>query len=143
MIINEDLMIGGTNKTLKTLNNEVNKTVGHILYENPVGTTSDITLNDSAANYSGIRIEWITGLNNDWYTTYLDNPNGKSTTLFFMEAARPDESVVNGSFLFAKRIYIYNNSISLLYQQKVIANIDATVALRDDRFKITKVIGYK
>lgn len=143
MKINEDLIINGTNKTLKTLNNEVNKTIGHILYENPTGTTSDITLSDSAANYSGIRIEWVTGLNNDWYTTYIDNPNGKSTTLFFMEAARPDESASEASFLFAKRIYIYNKSVSLLYQQNVISNIAANITSRDDRFRITKVIGYK
>lgn len=143
MKINEDVIINGTNKTLKNLNNEVDKTIGHILYESPTGTTSDITLSDSAANYSGIRIEWVTGLNNDWYTTYLDNPNGKSTTLFFMEAARPDENFPYASFLFAKRVYIYNNTITLLYGQKGLSNIDATISTSDDRFRITKVIGYK
>lgn len=143
MIINKDLVIEGTNKSLETLNSQVNKTVEHVLYENTTGTTANITLSDSAANYSALRIEWVTGINNDWYTTYINNPNGKSTTLFFMEAARPDESLTNGSFVFAKRIYIFNNSITLLYGQIAVSNIEATVTTRDDRFRITKVIGYK
>ena len=57
MIINKDLVIEGTNKSLETLNSQVNKTVEHVLYENTTGTTANITLSDSAANYSALRIE--------------------------------------------------------------------------------------
>ena len=57
MIINKDLVIEGTNKSLETLNSQVNKTVEHVLCENTTGTTANITLSDSAANYSALRIE--------------------------------------------------------------------------------------
>lgn len=83
MIINKDLIIEGTNKSLNTLNTEVNKFKKVSLFSG--NTASNFTLYDSANNYTRLLIEYHdTG--GQYYSTNLLFPYNKRIDLFCLDA---------------------------------------------------------
>ena len=112
------------------------KVEGTVLYNNATGTTGNITLNDSVANYDYIEIQGKRGSN--YYSSgKLYNINGKNvvlTTTFTTSGLM---------YIYSKNIQINGNSITnissdLAYFNGTNQNFDS-----DDRHFITRVVGYK
>lgn len=115
---------------------------GTVLYENANGTNSNVTLNDSAANYRYLEIYYGDG-DDDYKLSYkCFNPNGKQI-LLSMNAPTTNAFYINSS-----RYTINNNSItfniSVQIQFLPSQAIGNYTTKNDTSYSyIRKVIGYK
>lgn len=106
---------------------------GTTLYTNSTGASGTITLNESAANFQRIQIEYKNNRSDLYGTIDVLNPNGKSVVLF---------SHFNGvsQYLYTAGITISGTSITFDYNHRInitTGNIDSdTIQL------VTKVTGY-
>ena len=115
-----------------------NKTFGGtILYENSTGELDNITLNDSAANYNSIEIEFVkAGI---YGVQKVINPNGKQVTLYLSNWY--DTGSLQEIF---KKININGTTITHLYGGFRNSGTSGTPTIGiENSVSITKVIGYK
>lgn len=117
----------------KVLNEKIQ---GTVLYSNETGTTGNVTLSDSVANYDYIEIQGKRDSN--YYSSgKLYNINGKNVVLTTTFTAS------GLMYIYSKNIQINGNSITnissdLAYFNGTNQNFDS-----DDRHFITRVVGYK
>lgn len=116
----------------------------YILYDNDSGTTGNITLNDSLANYTYIEIFWHSMYNNNQYSNKIYKPNGKKTTLFYVEGADTTKNnKVDESFLFWSGISFSDKNITRNSVNHGLTSLSGSYSENVDRIIITRVIGYK
>ena len=118
MKINEDIIIGSTNKTLKQLNTEVENLKSYVLFNNNSGTNGNITLSDSSANYTYLERYMKNIYNECVYYTKVYQPNGKVCKLNYMEISANKQSsaqaTYDNSHLFSYPFKINGNEINLV-----------------------------
>lgn len=112
------------------------KLLGTVLYEDEVGTTGDITLSDSVANYDYIEIQCKRG-EFVYGSGKLSNINGKTISL-------------STNYTTSSQMYVYSKVITVL--ENVITAVRANLAYfsnssstsfsSDDSHYIVRVIGY-
>ena len=73
MKINENLQVGETGKTIKSLFKQ------YILFENSNGQTGDINLSDNIANYDIVEI--VYGCDGYYYSVKIEEPQDKKIGL--------------------------------------------------------------
>ena len=115
-----------------------NKTFGGtILYENSTGELDNITLNNSAANYNSIEIEFVKA--GTYGVQKVINPNGKQVTLYLSNWY--DTGSLQEIF---KKININGTTITHLYGGYRNSGTSGTPTIEiENSVSITKVIGYK
>ena len=85
MIINKDLIIEDTNKTL---NIEVENLKPYVLYDNAAGAGSTTTLSDSTSNYTYLEIYYRANDSSKHIgCTKVYNPNGCTISMVFFHFA--------------------------------------------------------
>lgn len=155
MKINEDLTINGTNKTLKALNAEVENLKGYVLFNSENGTASNITLSDSAENYTYLEI-YLKNLYNECdYYFKVYKPNGKVCKLNYLEISSNKQTtaqaVYENSHLFSYPFKINGTSITRIagqtsdtsqYSSGLVA-LNGTYKEADCRISFLRVVGYK
>ena len=116
----------------------INKTFSGItLYENSTGELDNITLNDSAANYNSIEIEFVKA--GTYGVQKVINPNGKQVTLYLSNWY--DTGSLQEIF---KKININGTTITHLYGGFRNSGTSGTPIIGiENSVSITKVIGYK
>ena len=125
------------NNTEEAINKIEEKLVGTVLYENEEGTTGDITLSDSVANYDYIEFQCKRG-EFIYCSGKLSNINGKTISL-------------STNYTTSSQMYVYSKVITVL--ENVITAVRANLAYfsnsssasfsSDDSHYIVKVVGYK
>lgn len=113
------------------------------LYDNSSGTNGTITLNETAANFTYLEIQYVTDINADWYMHRIKAGKDISTTLFYAEAPTTESNMTNNFWLFTRRIYTNGTTLGTYKDGYGLVNISGNTGLRSNRFKITKVIGYR
>lgn len=108
---------------------------GTILYENSTGTSSNITLNQSSANFSKMKIKFVNNRTNAENWVEVDNPNGKvvNSVMFYKGASYP--------YIMLAQVSISGTSITWDYNQRV-SLIDGTETT-DYVTNITKIIAFE
>ena len=116
----------------------INKTFSGItVYENSTGELDNITLNDSAANYNSIEIEFVKA--GTYGVQKVINPNGKQVTLYLSNWY--DTGSLQEIF---KKININGTTITHLYGGFRNSGTSGTPTIEIENYvSITKVIGYK
>lgn len=84
MKINEDLLIGNTDTSLKDVSNDLSHLKPYVLFNtSSVAAADSYTLSDSAANYQYLEIFYQnTRYNSMWLYDKVFSPNGKTINLF-------------------------------------------------------------
>ena len=144
--INNDL-INKTDFIVNAKNNSTDKTYncdyinthlgGVVLYENTSGSSGNITLSDSLANYSRIVLLMHQSDNDYWWNESLDQPNGKTLWITQVQVDRTQSRY----YLFEKRYTCSGTSINKAFIGTYFSNTNSYSEY--DNFKIVKVIGYK
>lgn len=110
---------------------------GITLYENSTGELNNITLNDSAANYNSIEIEFVKA--GTYGVQKVINPNGKQVTLYLSNWYDTDS--LQEIF---KKININGTTITHLYGGFRNSGTSGTPIIGiENSVSITKVIGHK
>lgn len=118
---------------------KIKRIQGTILYDNPSGSNGTITLSDSTENYDYIEIYYFSGMNYDYYSNKIVNPNGKKTYLTYSEIGdTPQET-----YLFKREIEINNKDISTYNNNYGLLNITGNISSKENRVFICKIVGYK
>lgn len=147
--INQNSEIADTNKVNDTDMNEIKSVVnnnateltgviGTSLYNNASGTTGNVSLSDSSANYDFIEIFFSKG-DGSYNNCKIFSPNGKTTTLYCC-------NVYNSTSLqeLFKNITISTTSITSNYGLARNSGTSGTpIIQQENSVKIYKVIGYK
>jgi len=139
--INSDLIIEGTSKSLKELQEQVDKLTPVNLYYNYDGTTGNVTLNDDVNNYNYIEIFFRN--NDNYYNStriYMDKPTDQRVYLGAHHAWG------SGSvFTKMKIIQISGNKMNVFnsyYSQLELRN-NTVILTQSNNIYITRVDGYK
>lgn len=117
--------------------------VSKVLYNNASGTNGTVTLSETAANFSYLEIFFKDNVNNKYYSAKLQSPNGKSTSLSYIESFNQSNQNTNSFYLFSRQITINATSISTDTGHYGLVNVSGNTVLYQNRFNITKVLGYK
>lgn len=127
------------NKMQTALQKAITDLKGTVLYEDSTGTTSDITLSETAANFKKLEVQYnYSGICS---SNTIENPNGKKMSLSV------GFSVMQYNVArYQYKVVLINESSITTQQSGYIAisqdkTIDANVS--DNNIAITKVIGYK
>lgn len=113
-----------------------NKFIGTVLYSNETGTTGNINLSDSVANYDYIEIQGRrTGM--IYSSGKLYNANGKTVILTSSNAT--DEHI----YLYTKVVQINGDVITVERAKLMYLNSQMQVFATDNDNYITRVVGYK
>ena len=135
--IADNLTTEDSNKVLSAKQGKIlnEKLVGTVLYEDEEGTTGNITLSDSAANYD--YIDFYCKRSTHVYTVRTYNPNGNTVSL--------STNYCDGTYmyLYTKVITISGNVLTVVRSNLGYFNNDSTHATSDDSNFITKIVGYK
>lgn len=110
---------------------------GKVLYENASGTSDTIVLdnNESAANYSSIKIEYIVN-DGAQYGNTVETKNGMTCDLIYIyHLANPFRSYIKDAM-----VEINGATITFIYNMQYTAGADV---VNGSYIKITKIIGYK
>ena len=127
----------------KALNDKIANLKSKVLYDNSSGTSGTITLSESAANFSYLEIFFKDNANNKCYSAKLQSPNGKSTSLSYIEPFDQSHQNTASFYLFGRQITINATSISTDTGHYGLVNISGSTVLYQNRFNITKVLGYR
>ena len=109
---------------------------GTVLYDNPSGSSDNITLSDSASNYSCIEIFYEGAYN--YNSTRIFNPNGKSAYLFagwFNNNSSGNIKIAN--------VNISGTSITKINYAALNYSSQNAYATEENAILIRKVVGYK
>ena len=135
--IADNLTTEDSNKVLSAKQGKIlnKKLVGTVLYEDETGTTGNITLSDSAANYD--YIDFYCKRSTHVYTVRTYKPNGNTVSL--------STNYCDGTYmyLYAKVITISGNVLTVVRSNIGYFNNDGAHATSDDSNFITKIVGYK
>ncbi len=133
MKISENIKVGDTEKTLKSLFKQ------HILFENSNGEMGTINLADNIANYDAAEIFY--GCDGYYYFEKIENPNGKNIGLM-----TPYVSDVNSNLYLYTSSYKFNNN-QLRFQKASNVGINDSNNIfdfgSDSYIRIYKIIAYK
>lgn len=108
-----------------------------VLYENESGASTNITLNDSAANYTFIEV-YIVQNDGVYGSTKIYNPDGKIINV--------TANLVAPTFLYCKNVKLTISGNTITYNlgsEARIGNSVATIYGTGTSVKIVRVIGYK
>ena len=116
--------------------------VGTLLYNNVSGTTGNVTLADSAANYSFIEIYYRNDFN-DYASMKVCEPNGKQVAI--STTTPPDiTSTANRMYAKATRYTINGTSITVGASRDGAIRHEANAQItQTNDISVVKVIGYK
>ncbi|MEE0865504.1 MAG: hypothetical protein U0L98_01705 [Clostridia bacterium] len=107
-----------------------------VLYSNTTGTTGNVTLSDSVANYDYIEIQCKrTGF--IYSSGKIYNANGKTISLTASNAT--EEHI----YLYSKLIQINGNTITAVRSKLMYLNDQMQAFVTDNDNYITRVVGYK
>ena len=133
MKINENILIGETGKTLKSIAKK------YILFENESGQTGSINLNDNINNYDLVEIFY--GWDGFYYFTKIEVPNGKNVGLTTSYVSKNN----NALYLYTSSYQFNNNKLEYLVGSN--AGIDSQNKPFNFGFysyvRIYKIIAYK
>lgn len=123
---------------LKERTDEIDrKIVGTVLYENKTGTTGNITLSDSVANYDYIEIQG-TRLGTGMFSSgRLYNVNGKTISI------GTTYTDANDIYVYSKTITLNAKKINVVRANLGFFNSTRSQFVTDDGNYITRVVGYK
>lgn len=124
------LIFNGTEFILDTQNTSIT------LYESTTGTTGNVTLSDSSANYSSIEITFTKA--GAYETQKVFNPNGKDVTLVL-----PNWYASSSLQILYKKVNINGISITFLYGGYILTVNGTTTQSDENNIAIVKVVGYK
>lgn len=123
--------------------NYINEIVhGTVLYANDNGSNSNISLNDTLANYTYVEVFWKTQYNNRIYSNKLYKPNGKNSQFFYVEGANYNADKYNNTYLFWSDLYFSGTSIQIA-DAHGLTSLSGNYTEGTNRVFITRVIGYK
>ena len=128
------------NKMQTDLQKAITDLKGTVLYEDSIGTTGDITLSESAANFKKLEVQY--SYNNLYCSTgIIENPNGKKMSLS-VGFSVTQYKVARYQY---KVIAINETSITTDTAGYIsCSEANATdVSSTENKIYITKVIGYK
>ena len=107
-----------------------------VLYSDDTGTFGDITLSNSAANYTKLEVLFKNTDGGELHSEIILSPNGKTHSLYRVE-------LHSDSAYMAEKKYSINgtafNKVSMLF----IAFPSMTITDNYDNFAILKIVGYK
>lgn len=143
MKINEDLTINGANKTLKTLNAEVENLKPYVLYDNATGAGSTATLSDSTSNYTYLEVYYRANdsAKHIGYTKVY-NPNGCTISMVFFHLASQTYIKIGEARITDNKITMLEDTIENYYSWSGNATI-STQRQSAYHIKIVRVVGYK
>ena len=102
MKINENLQVGETGKTIKSLFKQ------YILFENSNGQTGDINLSDNIANYDIVEI--VYGCDGYYYSVKIEEPQDKKIGLMTHYVSENN----NALYLYTTSYKFSNNQLKYL-----------------------------
>lgn len=131
---------GGTPLSAENLNlmqdNIENAIDGTVLYNNTIGTTGNVTLSDSVANYDYIEIQSRrTGF--VYSSGRIYSANGK--TIHLTSSNATDDHI----YLYSKVVQINGDTITAVRAKLTYFNDQMTAFATDNDNYITRVVGYK
>lgn len=133
MKINEDLLVGDTNKSFKTINQELENLTPVTLFNNAAGVRGNITLSDDISNYKYIEIIY-----SEYYTC------GTMTKVISGEAEFGTMGFFLSDTLYLRySTYQVSGKIMTKTASKLIFVYDAPGSRDSDGARIFSVIGYK
>jgi hypothetical protein len=124
------------NENADEFEEEIGRINGTVLYESENGTTGNVTLSDSAANYDYISIEGRR-TSHAYPSQKFYKPNGKTITLSSTYALN------NDIYLYTKVINISGTQITVLSSKLGYFNSSSMAVVSDTDNYITRVVGYK
>ena len=117
--------------------------VEFVLYDNSTGTNGNVTLSETAANFTYIEIYFRDNNSSEFHCEKIYSPNGKSTTIGFIRNYA-DSGGVLYSYLFSKYITISGTTITNVrndytqFRAKVVNDHNA-----NNNVYIFRVVGYR
>ena len=140
MRINSDLLIGNSNRDLKTLNTEVECLKGVCLFTGHSNGT--ITLTDSVANYDYIRIYYS---NIDGFHSSLDihEPNGKLAMLMSIYPLKNAMFAMQGRIVKINNNTISNDTGADRYGEGIVGGTNICRLTDSNLEYIYRVVGFK
>ena len=109
---------------------------GTILYEDETGTTGNVTLSDSVANYDYIEIQ-CRKPDFIYSSGKLYNVNGKTISL------NASYTTATHMYIYAKTITINEKQINVVRTNLTYLNQSGNALATDDSNFITRVVGYR
>lgn len=113
-----------------------NKFIGTVLYDNSTGTSGNVTLSDSVANYDYIEIQATRTLY-AYSSGKLYNVNGKTITL--TSTYTTDEHF----YVYSKTMNVSGNTLTAVSSKMIYMNDSMTRYQVDNDNRIIRVVGYK
>ncbi|MGN1301204.1 MAG: DUF859 family phage minor structural protein [Clostridia bacterium] len=122
----------------RVINANINNALPVSLFDNSSGTTGNVTLSESAANFSYLEIFYYRS-GNDYGSTKIYSPNGKMVNLIsnFIAEAGNINQIGN------KRVSISGTNISVTYEFYINLSSSGNNISQQSTIYIYKVIGYR
>lgn len=143
MKINEDLIINGTNKTLNTLNAEVENLKPYVLYSNNAGAGSVCTLSDNTSNYTYLEIYYHTNDSQKHIgCTKVFNPNGCTISMVFFHLQSQTYVKIGEAKITDNKITMLEDTMEHYVSWSGNATVN-TSRQSSYHIKISRVVDYK
>lgn len=117
------------------------KLQAYTLYENASGTTGEVTLNDSRANYEFIIVDFLNG--NNGFSTII------SKNVAYANLGGTYSNMGYGTIAFFAKLYnisntkLTPNTYAVYGEMQINLSYNTITAVTTDTLKITRVVGYK